>query len=314
MIYHIEILNFIKNELLLINNLNYTNFKNNSIILKNNNAIDDILIIHGGNSSPINWMFVGLEFYKNNYNIYLYSIPGFSSPIDINILNSNTDTIINYYNENIKNFIIENNIKPHLIGHSFGGFLAINFSFKYPNMVKTLIPINSLGILNIDNNNILILLFKNIHYIIKKLYLLIIFISFLLLKIFKKNYLLKETYIKLLKKIYNIINISRPDYYGTDIMNKFITFESLTKVYWNNILYLDMMIKKLPPITFIWSKNDKILSYNIPIIFINLLKKNNLKHPKLLLLKNNNHGFKMKDTKLLYNNIINAIKISKKIE
>ena len=115
-------LQFIENEILLIYNLNYNeNVKNNSIIIKNINAKDDIMIIHGANSSPINWINLGIEFYINKYNIYLYSVPGFSSELNINLLKLNNDLIIDFYNENIKNFIIENNIKPNIIGHSFAG-------------------------------------------------------------------------------------------------------------------------------------------------------------------------------------------------
>lgn len=309
---------FIENEILLIYNLNYNkNIKNNSIIIKNKNAIDDIMIIHGLNSSPINWITLGIEFYINKYNIYLYSIPGFSSSIDNNILNFNNELLIDFYNENIKNFIIENKIKPHIIGHSFGGFLAINFSLKYSYLVKSLIPMNSLGILYIQNNNIILynLIHKNILYMIKKLNLLFIAISYIFLKFFnnniKKN---KVSYLKILKKIYYLLNISRSDYYGTEIIYKFLNIKSVTEIEWNKILFVNMITKQLPPITFIWSKKDKLLSYYIPLIFMYVLKKNKIKYPKLCLLSNAKHGFNTKDTKLLYDTITNAIYKLKKIE
>ncbi len=308
-------LQFIENEILLIYNLNYNeNIKNNSIIIKNINAKDDIMIIHGFNSSPINWINLGIEFYINKYNIYLYSVPGFSSELNINLLKLNNDLIIDFYNENIKNFIIENNIKPNIIGHSFGGFLAINFALKYPHLIKSLIPINSLGILHIQNNTIIIynLLCNNILYILKKLNILFIAISFIFLKLLNKDN--KVSYLKILKKIYFILNISRIDNYGIEIIYKFLHIKSITEIEWTNLLFFDMITKPLPPITFIWSKKDKILSYYIPLLFRYLLKKNKFKYPKLLLLANAHHGFSITDTKLLYNNIINAINNIKKIE
>jgi pimeloyl-ACP methyl ester carboxylesterase len=308
-------LQFIENEILLIYNLNYNkNIKNNSIIIKNINAIDDVMIIHGGNSSPINWLNLGMEFYTNKYNIYLYSIPGFSSPIDSNILKLNNDLLIEFYNENIKNFIIENNIKPNIIGHSFGGFLAINFALKYPHLIKTLIPINTVGIIHIQNNNIIMcnLICNNILYIIKKLHILFAAISFIFLKFLNKNN--KFYYLKILKNIYYILNISRLDNNSIEIIYKFLNIKSITHIEWNKILFIDMITKSLPPISFIWSKKDKILSYYIPLLFRYLLKKNKFKYPKVFLLANAKHGFNITDTKLLYNNIINAINNTKKIE
>lgn len=308
---------FIEKEIFKINNLDYyKNIKAGNIILKNNKAKDDIMIIHGGNSAPIIWLSVGIKFYINNYNIYLYSIPGFSSPIDINLLQSNNNVLLDYYNENIKTFIIKNKIKPNLIGHSFGGFLAINFSLKYPDLISSLIPINSLGILYLQNNNILLytLLYKSIQYILKKLYPLFTIISFILLYFLNRIKLKKKKYFNILSTIYYILNISRPDYYGTNIIYKFLIIESSSKVYWNKLLFNDMITKKLPPISFIWSKKDELLSYYIPILFIYLLKIYKIKYPSLILLTNNSHGFTIKDANLLYNNIINAINRSKKIK
>ena len=158
------------------------------------------------------------------------------------------------------------------------------------------------------------LLYKSIQYILKKLYPLFTIISFILLYFLNRIKLNKKKYFNILSTIYYILNISRPDYYGTNIIYKFLIIESSSKVYWNKLLFNDMITKKLPPISFIWSKKDELLSYYIPILFIYLLKINKIKYPSLILLTNNSHGFTIKDANLLYNNIINAINRSKKIE
>jgi hypothetical protein len=74
-----------------------------------------------------------------------------------------------------------------------------------------------------------------------------------------------------------------------------------------------MLTNPLPPLTFIWSKNDNIIPFYVPELFINLLKINNKKTPKIIILPNNKHGFSIGDASLLYRNIIHGIKISTNI-
>jgi len=79
---------------------------------------------------------------KENYQVYLPELPGFgqtSAPTK--------PWAIDDYVEWLKNFCKENNVSQiFLVGHSFGGSVAVKFSIKYPGKIKKLILVNSAGI------------------------------------------------------------------------------------------------------------------------------------------------------------------------
>lgn len=102
---------------------------------------EPLLILHGWGGSSNSWLRV-LEYLKNNFLIVCPDLPGFGKtsppPKPWTLLD---------YTHFIKNFISEFNFKEiFLLGHSFGGRIAIKFSVIWPKMVKKLILCSSAGI------------------------------------------------------------------------------------------------------------------------------------------------------------------------
>lgn len=110
------------------------------------------IFLHGTASDSTSFI-SSIEDLPNNSNIYLIDVPGFGKST-ISNFNSNDN-----FQENLENLILEsidlfikdieeqnpiNNIK--LIGHSFGGFLAILYTNKYPAYINSLILIAPAGI------------------------------------------------------------------------------------------------------------------------------------------------------------------------
>lgn len=103
----------------------------------------NLVILHGWASHQKNWQ-PFIKILKNlGANVYQPAMPGFLENI-IDVPHSTAD-YVNW----LKQFLKKNRInKPTLIGHSFGGQVAINFTVKNPSKVNRLILINSAGIRN----------------------------------------------------------------------------------------------------------------------------------------------------------------------
>lgn len=83
-----------------------------------------------------------INYFKNNYTIYIMDYPGFgNSPI------LSSSLTIYDYTEIIKNFINKKNIKnPIIIAHSFGGRIATLLTTKYQVKIDKMILIDIAGI------------------------------------------------------------------------------------------------------------------------------------------------------------------------
>ncbi|PIS17268.1 MAG: hypothetical protein COT59_01545 [Candidatus Nealsonbacteria bacterium CG09_land_8_20_14_0_10_42_14] len=104
----------------------------------------DILILHGWGwpVSVPQWVRVKELLEKQGYKVLVPDLPGFGenpSPIK--------PWIISDYVEWVKDFFEKNNLSQvFLLGHSFGGSVAVKFSVKYPERVRKLILVDSAGI------------------------------------------------------------------------------------------------------------------------------------------------------------------------
>lgn len=92
-----------------------------------------IVILHGWGSDIKRWLPVKKLLENKGFKVYLPKLPGdrVRNTADYSDWMSN-------YTRNLKQFC--------LLGHSFGGQIAINFTAQYPNKVVKLILINSAGI------------------------------------------------------------------------------------------------------------------------------------------------------------------------
>lgn len=100
-----------------------------------------LLILHGWGGSSNSWLNV-LEHLKNDFLILCPDLPGFGKTNPPQQPWSLLD-----YTHFVKKFVLEFNLKEvFLLGHSFGGRIAIKFSVLWPEMVKKLILCSSAGI------------------------------------------------------------------------------------------------------------------------------------------------------------------------
>ena len=103
-----------------------------------------VLILHGWGwpiSSP-QWARVKELLETAGYEVFLPDLPGFGqtpSPKE--------PWAIDDYVEWVKNFCEKNNLSQiFLLGHSFGGSVAVKFSIQYPEKIRKLILVDSAGI------------------------------------------------------------------------------------------------------------------------------------------------------------------------
>lgn len=104
------------------------------------NSKKTLVFIHGwGVSSQIFKPIIYLL--KNNFKIYAFDLPGFGTTPIKKIMN------LKDYADFVYRFLMENQIKePVIIGHSFGGAIAVKLTLLYPNIVSKLILISASAI------------------------------------------------------------------------------------------------------------------------------------------------------------------------
>ncbi|MGB9680826.1 MAG: alpha/beta fold hydrolase [Minisyncoccia bacterium] len=159
-----------------------------------------VILLHGWGVSSSIFNSLAEFLTENNFGIYLFDFPGFGkSPSPKTPLK--LDDYVGIIKELIEKEIKENII---LLGHSFGGRVAIKFSAQYPDLVKKLILIDSAGFVK---RGLKAYLIKNFSKIFKPIFKLPCFSS-LRIKIYRKlgseDYLsnpeLQKTYAKIVSE------------------------------------------------------------------------------------------------------------------
>jgi len=108
-----------------------------------------VLILHGWGGSSDSWAKVTDILANNGFKVVCPDFPGFGksktpfSPWDLNDYTAWVDEFIKFLN--LEKFI--------LIGHSFGGRVAIKFSVKYPEKISKLILVAAGGAESIETSN-----------------------------------------------------------------------------------------------------------------------------------------------------------------
>ncbi|MDZ7587571.1 MAG: alpha/beta hydrolase [Patescibacteria group bacterium] len=92
-----------------------------------------IVILHGWNSNLKYWLPVKKLLVDKGFKVYLPKLPS------DRIRNTTAYSVwVSNYTKKLKPF--------YLVGHSFGGQIAINFTARYPDRIKRLILVNSAGV------------------------------------------------------------------------------------------------------------------------------------------------------------------------
>lgn len=105
---------------------------------------EPLIVIHGGPGLSMDYLLPALDQLANDHTVIYYDQRG----------NGKSDGEINDVNMNLEKFIddlhaIQNHFKlskTGLLGHSWGGYLALAYAVKYPDRVNKLIVANSMPI------------------------------------------------------------------------------------------------------------------------------------------------------------------------
>ncbi|MBU1200134.1 alpha/beta hydrolase [Patescibacteria group bacterium] len=109
----------------------------------NSKQKNTLLVLHGWGQSGSNWQTIA-NLLPKNYQIVLLDLPGFGGTEHLP-----DNPSIPEYTQFVFEFIKKLNLKkPAILGHSFGGQIAINLTAKYPTLLFQLILLSPAGIRN----------------------------------------------------------------------------------------------------------------------------------------------------------------------
>lgn len=97
------------------------------------------MLLHGWEGTWQSWLPI-IEKLKESFTVYALDLPGFGlskieSPLDLS-----------EYAKTVNEFIKNLGARPTLIGHSFGGSVAIKIASQYPNSIKNIVLVNASGV------------------------------------------------------------------------------------------------------------------------------------------------------------------------
>jgi pimeloyl-ACP methyl ester carboxylesterase len=239
-----------------------------------------LIMIHGWTKEGSDSFSETVKFLKDTFEIYLIDLPGFKKPLErpysfddyLNYLETQINTILMRTNadftrtdaDKIKtrtyadftrtdadsNLSLRESASFYLLGHSFGGALAMLYALKHPEKIKKLILYNP-AIIREKNLKIKISLFLS--------------------KIFKfLEKIIPEKILYFPKKAYYRFIIKSYDYFNAD--------ENLKKTF-SNVVKVDLkdLAKNLKVKTILlWSKNDKFTPLRHGKILKNLISDSQL--------------------------------------
>jgi len=100
--------------------------------------MNNILILHGWGSCTKNWQRVKDRLESGGYKVFLPDLPGFGENLPLSQVWEVDD-----YVKWVKDYCEKNNLSQiFLLGHSFGGSIALKFALKFPQEVKKLILVD----------------------------------------------------------------------------------------------------------------------------------------------------------------------------
>jgi 2-hydroxy-6-oxonona-2,4-dienedioate hydrolase len=200
-----------------------------------------LIMIHGWTKEGSDSFSETVKFLKDTFEIYLIDLPGFKKTLERPY---SFDDYLNYLETQI------NLDQFYILGHSFGGALAMLYALKHPEKIEKLILYNP-AIIREKNLKIKISLFLS--------------------KIFKfLAKIIPEKFFYFSKKAYYRFIVKSYDYFNAD--------ENLKKTF-SNIVKVDLkdLAKNLKVKTILlWSKNDKFTPLRHGKILKNLISDSQL--------------------------------------
>jgi pimeloyl-ACP methyl ester carboxylesterase len=195
-----------------------------------------LIMIHGWTKEGSDSFSETVKFLKDDFEINLIDLPGFKKPLERPY---SFDDYLNYLEAQI------NLDQFSLLGHSFGGALAMLYALKHPEKIQKLILYNP-AIIREKNLKIKISLF--------------------IAKIFKfLEKIIPEKFFYFPKKAYYRFIVKSYDYFNAD-ENLKKTFSNIVKIDLRNLVK-DLKVKTI----LLWSKNDKFTPLRHGKILKNLI-------------------------------------------
>ncbi|MDI6883016.1 MAG: alpha/beta hydrolase [Patescibacteria group bacterium] len=222
--------------------------------------METLLILHGWQSSKEKWQQVKVAFEKGGVEVIVPNLPGFKPETELN-----KPWNLDDYIEWLKNFS-QDRKSFFLLGHSFGGRIAIKFAAKHPKRLKGLILVSAAGI--------------------KPKKTLWLFLISIIAKIGNKFSFLP--FFSFFRKLFYKFLVRKKDYFEVKGTIK----ETFKKVVKEDLTpYLS---KIQTPTLIIWGKNDKITPLKDA-----LLMAEKIKNSKLEILENIGHTPHLENPQLL---------------
>jgi pimeloyl-ACP methyl ester carboxylesterase len=231
----------------------------------------NILILHGWGSCAKNWSRVKELLENQGYKIYLPDLPGFGQNSSLS-----KPWSIDDYVAWVKEYSEKQNLSQFfLLGHSFGGSLAIKFSLKYPERIKKMFLVASAGIRKKTIR-------KKILGRISKFFKIFSFLPFY----------------SFIRKIFYKFIVKKSDYpYLSETMRE--TYLNIINEDLSGLLF-----QVTVPTIIIWGEKDDVVSLKEGQ-FIN----QNIKNSKLLIIPGANHDLERKAPEILVQKILNSINL-----
>ena len=207
------------NNQIIINNLLINYY---SVLPDKKSTNKTLIFLHGWGVDSKLWFKIVPQLINKNYSLYFLDLPGFGQSQDPNTIYSVDD-----YKKIVYEFVKKLDIKKvNLIGHSFGGRIAIKLAAENPDFLDKIVLIDTAGIVTVSK--------------IKRLTALI---AKVISPIFKPGFMQP-----LRRKLYFLI--------GSEYLENEKLSKIFSKVVSENLTRLLTRIKK--PALIIWGKNDQI--------------------------------------------------------
>ncbi len=115
-----------------------------SVLPEKKNSGKTIIFLHGWGVDSKLWLGLIPKLIDRNYSLYFLDLPGFGQSQD-----PNTIYAINDYKKIVYEFIEKLNIKKtNLIGHSFGGRIALKIASENPDFLEKIVLVDAAGVVH----------------------------------------------------------------------------------------------------------------------------------------------------------------------